>query len=348
MSEKAEVDVLLDTLGTLLREFGRNAFDIEGVEAAITAQRFDRWAHHALTGAAAPDEEKAVSRTLVGRRWLDLRRDFIEHRQKESQHVLKSLETFRHVLFAFLGGLNRVMSEEVQGDARIKEQASKLEAAVKSNAPEEIRQVALATLATLQETFDRRQKIHQEQVSDLGAKLNEMGEQLETVRRESSMDSLTDLFNRRSLDGHLQESVELSRMTKESVCLLLIDIDHFKGINDRYGHPVGDVVLKRLSSVIVRIFRRRRDFVARYGGEEFAIVARDLSATDAHSLSERLLQTLRDLKIEHEGQEISLTASVGLTMFTPTDSAAEWLARADQALYQAKNEGRNRVVSRLA
>jgi diguanylate cyclase (GGDEF)-like protein len=126
--------------------------------------------------------------------------------------------------------------------------------------------------------------------------------------------------------------------------MLMIDADRFKAINDTYGHPGGDSVLKALADCMVRNFPRKSDLVARYGGEEFAIILPDTSAQNAKRLAERMLQGIRELQIPHNGVMISVTVSMGVAELGFTESVQDWLDRADQALYRAKVEGRNRVI----
>jgi len=130
----------------------------------------------------------------------------------------------------------------------------------------------------------------------------------------------------------------------ETACLLMIDADRFKTVNDTYGHPGGDAVLRALADSMVRCFPRKSDLVARYGGEEFAIVLPDTSAQNAKRLAERMLQSIRDLRIPHNGQTITITVSIGVAQLGRIEAIQEWLDRGDQALYRAKVEGRNRVV----
>lgn len=126
--------------------------------------------------------------------------------------------------------------------------------------------------------------------------------------------------------------------------LLMVDIDHFKRINDTYGHPGGDKVLQVFSDALTRTFRRRGDFICRYGGEEFACVARDLRNTDASKLADYLLSSVRNLVIPYQDREIRLTASVGFTALRAGESADAFVTRADAGLYEAKQSGRNRSV----
>jgi diguanylate cyclase (GGDEF)-like protein len=126
--------------------------------------------------------------------------------------------------------------------------------------------------------------------------------------------------------------------------LLLADVDHFKKVNDTYGHPAGDEVLRRVGEALVRNFLRKEDFVARYGGEEFAVVMMDASLEDARGLAERVRKSVRGLLIEHGVHSIDVTISIGLSSLLPGETASAWVDRADRALYDAKTKGRARVV----
>jgi diguanylate cyclase (GGDEF)-like protein len=124
--------------------------------------------------------------------------------------------------------------------------------------------------------------------------------------------------------------------------LILADLDHFKSINDNYGHPAGDEVLRQVSHCLSRTFLRKHDFVSRYGGEEFAAVLIDTTLAQGEMLSRRLVDNVRALTIRVGSHEIPTTISVGLAALTPGEGSANWLARADSALYRAKRAGRNR------
>jgi diguanylate cyclase (GGDEF)-like protein len=128
------------------------------------------------------------------------------------------------------------------------------------------------------------------------------------------------------------------------MALMMIDLDNFKLINDTYGHPAGDLVLQAVANAIVRVFPRRSDFIARYGGEEFAVILVDVKPADVAALGERMLEAVRNLNIDYQDNSIRLTCSAGVAVSTQQDSAETLLSRADQALYQAKQDGRDRAV----
>jgi two-component system cell cycle response regulator len=165
----------------------------------------------------------------------------------------------------------------------------------------------------------------------------------------SITDSLTGLHNRRYMEGHLRTLVSEAVRTGRHLSMLVADIDHFKQVNDTYGHDVGDAVLKEFS---MRIRRNTRgiDLACRLGGEEFVIIMPDTDLTHAYQVGERLRACVAsdEFKIA-DGQNIRVTASVGIgTLETPDDSPETLFKRADCALYIAKRRGRNRVVADAA
>jgi two-component system cell cycle response regulator len=160
------------------------------------------------------------------------------------------------------------------------------------------------------------------------------------------LDPLTGLHNRRHLDARLKSEFAFANRHGTPLSVLLIDIDHFKKINDTYGHAGGDVALKALSERLQKTVRTE-DIVARYGGEEFAVVARGIETAGAMLLAERIRERAAEIRLEHEGQTIAFTISVGVATMTRErifDSIPSVLKAADDALYKAKEGGRNRSV----
>lgn len=163
-------------------------------------------------------------------------------------------------------------------------------------------------------------------------------------------DGLTGLYNRRSYDQHLHRLWRQSRREHRQLSLMLIDIDNFKAYNDLYGHQAGDDALKRVAEVISQAANRPLDFVARFGGEEFALVLYGPDTEYGRELPETLRTAVMELKIPHQRSATGpyLTVSIGVANVMPdTDRSLEGaIQMADEALYQAKEEGRNRTVVR--
>jgi diguanylate cyclase (GGDEF)-like protein len=158
-------------------------------------------------------------------------------------------------------------------------------------------------------------------------------------------DPLTGLFNRRAFLDSARREQESARRHNRALALMIIDLDHFKDVNDRYGHRAGDVVLQRTVETFNRVIRAG-DILARYGGEEFVVLAPHTDLGGAEDLANRMLAALRAETVSFEGGQTRITASIGVTMVGPDEKDLEAaLKRADQALYAAKDAGRDRVVT---
>ncbi|PWF42098.1 GGDEF domain-containing protein [Massilia glaciei] len=161
-------------------------------------------------------------------------------------------------------------------------------------------------------------------------------------------DGLTGLFNRRTLNTHLERVWrQANRDKRDLVAIAMIDIDHFKRYNDRYGHVPGDAALKAVADVVERQARRPLDLAARYGGEEFAAVWYNPAPEELENMGAQITAAVTALSIAHlDNPGGKLSVSVGIALMRPSagQSGPELLHAADTALYQAKNQGRNRVV----
>lgn len=155
-------------------------------------------------------------------------------------------------------------------------------------------------------------------------------------------DKLTGLNNREFFDVSLGQSIKRFNRDKKAFSLLMIDIDHFKAINDEKGHLAGDTVIKRLAEIIMAT-ARESDIACRWGGEEFTVIATDCTQTEAQRLSDALHQEIRDEVFFPDTAEQDITVSIGLTQVTMGDDENALIGRADKALYQAKDNGRNRT-----
>ena len=168
-------------------------------------------------------------------------------------------------------------------------------------------------------------------------------EELGGARKQMTLDALTQLYNRGALDFQLERTASMSFFSGTSACLLIVDVDHFKHVNDTYGHPAGDVVLQQVAKRLVSTFPRKTDFIARYGGEEFCVLLQGADGELSQRLGERLLDALRGEGFSYQDVTIPVTASIGVAQLLPGETALSWLERADRALYRAKDNGRNQL-----
>lgn len=177
----------------------------------------------------------------------------------------------------------------------------------------------------------------------------ELKERVQELIHRSTIDALTGVFNRGYFDEQLEERAAVARASKHPLGLLFLDADHFKTINDSFGHPAGDAALKQIASVLTRIVRAD-DLVARYGGEEFVILVTNHPGTATlEILGERLRAAIEQERIAVDRGVIRVTVSVGGSVIAPpfqADAIPSLLAAADAALYAAKDAGRNRVLIR--
>ena len=171
--------------------------------------------------------------------------------------------------------------------------------------------------------------------------------EMHVARRRAAIDPLTRLPNRAQLDEGLARLIAQARADDAPLALMYVDLDHFMAINDRFGHAAGDRCLALVSAVLRRHVRPG-DLVARYGGEEFVIVLEGTGHARARQAAEALRAAVAEAKVEHEGVVIPVAASIGLGDLRPDDSMEDLLRRADEALYRAKQGGRNRVEADFA
>jgi diguanylate cyclase (GGDEF)-like protein len=166
----------------------------------------------------------------------------------------------------------------------------------------------------------------------------------EEIYRLTTIDGLTQVYNKRYFVETLEREIGRAQRYRRDLSLIMFDIDHFKKINDSYGHLAGDHVLKQLASVIKSRIRRE-DILSRYGGEEFAIVLPEIDAYNAVQFAEKVRRLIEKATFKFEGTRIPVTVSIGVASLTPELQQPEDFVRvADAKLYEAKSQGRNRVV----
>ncbi len=211
--------------------------------------------------------------------------------------------------------------------------------------PSEVIAAATAILSETRSFVTESRQFEAELLSSV-EEMHRLKQELTNAKREASIDGLTGLYNRRAFDRRLNELIATADGLEESFCLLFLDIDHFKQVNDTHGHMVGDKVLSEFGRQIARL-TRRSDFLARYGGEEFAILLRTTPITSAFTVAENIRSTLQLVRLRRSSSGESLgavTVSVGVACFRFDESAEDLIGRCDKALYRAKNLGRNRTV----
>ena len=201
--------------------------------------------------------------------------------------------------------------------------------------------------------LDRVMRTHtHDELSLLGRALDNMREQLKArqsyLHQASITDGLTGLHNRNYFDQVLKAEVNRAKRGQHSLALILLDIDHFKSINDNYGHMAGDACIRYVAERLLESVKRASDTAARYGGEEFAIILPDSSREHSVEIAEQLRLAIQQSEVQYEDSDIRFTISCGVASLIPqsTTSIADFIRTADEALYEAKRTGRNRTIAK--
>jgi len=335
----------IDTLGAFLRSMAEFALQQEQADADSFRKVAEAWAEHVLLAAPAPGVPSTVAPPLAlagGRRdWAGVRRFVHEYCRSSSTHAANVAGDLREVIWVFVRNFTQSFSTEEATDARLQEQLGRLERLVDASDVAQLKREVLDTVGTLTQELGERRERQRAQMATLGETVRALGDELASARRDGETDPLTRLFNRKALDAYVEESVRMFAAFRQDTCLLVIDVDHFKSINDASGHLVGDEVLRQVADALARVFMRKSDFVARYGGDEFAVVLREASLADAARLAERVLSRVRMLGISAGDRQVGVTVSIGAAALGREDDAKRWFERADRGLYAAKAAGRN-------
>ena len=187
----------------------------------------------------------------------------------------------------------------------------------------------------------------QERTLELNIALNELEELNRELEQKNTIDELTGLYNRRFYDQRILAEYRRSKRNLTPLSLVVIDLDFFKRVNDKFGHIAGDQCLSWLAQHIKQSLKRSTDVGCRYGGEEFCLILPDTDQNGAVALAEELRKAVQSFDFVYQGKSISLTVSCGVATYMQQEniSPAHIFCAADKALYQAKGQGRNQVNS---
>jgi diguanylate cyclase len=273
------------------------------------------------------------------------------------QRLNERLESFQSNLQAATAGHADNRSAARQMDTQIREQVDGLQSSMQEAADlEDLKHVLENHLEGLLGTMDQHQKQRDEREQEVAARLHSLAERvahmereaqgyrehLEEQRQKALVDPLTGLPNRAAWSERLDHEVKQWQQHGNTLLLAMLDLDHFKRINDNYGHLAGDKVLKIIANVL-RKRLRGTDFIARFGGEEFVLLMPSTVPAAGLKLLESLRASIEACPFHFKGEPVTITVSVGMSAFRPGEHSDQVLKRADQALYRAKNAGRNRV-----
>jgi diguanylate cyclase (GGDEF)-like protein len=334
-------DGALDTLGSIIRVMGDEAFPLENdFDPRVFPAMCSEFARHVENGAAVPSFDIPESADGT-RQWARVRRFFADRRQAEKAFVNKRLKDYRGIVDDFVASLRDIGQRDESTESTVRSGLEKIQAAVETGALPDIKAALTETVHKVGNTFEEQKQQYEKQLKELNDRMSNLRQDLVAAREEMKRDALTDAFNRGAFDASIKNAVNMHYVLQQPITLMMLDIDHFKQVNDRHGHVTGDAALRAVSDCLARSFIRKSDFVSRYGGDEFAVILSDTSASDAGRLVERFLQYARDIRLPSCPDEQIVTCSVGYTEIADADTVETLLDRADKALYQAKAAGRD-------
>ncbi len=262
---------------------------------------------------------------------------------KSSDHR-DAAEDTSAMLSQMLQMINKFKGDTDSYNEKLGEQTDRLSQSTNKAASDELLQEIVAQLKEIQAAGAD----FTAQLEESKKEAEQLRKTLQQVKNESKRDFLTGLYNRRALDEALIECTKEAEANIQDLCLLMIDIDHFKPFNDKWGHQIGDEVLKTVAKALTQSVRGN-DVVARYGGEEFSVLLRETPIQGAKIVAENIRKKIANsrLKRKDSGDELDpITVSIGISAYHvgEDDTIPGLIKRADDALYEAKAAGRNRVI----
>lgn len=271
--------------------------------------------------------------------FIDRQNKYIDDREKELRDIID-------LLTRAMAGLN---VENLEFYQRINRQGEKI---IKISGLDDIKKIKNALkveVDQMRQIVDLKKDQEQRQIRLLAGQVSSLQNELEAAKAKAMTDGLTGVYNRHALDDFLEDRIERYNMVGRDFSLLMIDLDDFKQINDKYGHQIGDRVLIALTQKC-RNFIRGEDFLARYGGEEFTIILEGAQYRNAVKKAREIcthIAAVRYATSETQTDDyLSMTVSIGVSQYKKGDKACDLIERADKALYEAKQKGKNRAVGR--
>jgi len=270
--------------------------------------------------------------------WEIYQRFFIQ----DNQALEKIRDELRHVISSIQGEVKH-SGEELGGFSSELSRFSEI--LDSSSTPQEMASAVQRMISGTQSALNS-QNLFYSHMTELAEETESLRKELMQIKEESLTDALTGIANRRAFDIELQDSMTEAEDQHSALCLLLIDIDHFKKFNDTYGHLIGDKVLRFVAATLKRCVKGQ-DFAARYGGEEFAVILPNTSQVGAKVIAEQIRKAISAKELHDKAKNENygkITASIGISEYRFNEQAGDLIKRSDEALYKAKDAGRNRVV----
>lgn len=325
--EKATILFILDV-------YNKHLFDIEKHSLRKVRETLDNYAKD-LLDPKSPRADMAL---------FNIRQFFSTYRIDEFTYMQSNLEEFKRIIWEFADQLGDELKAEKKADEDMNQSLEELREAVEANSMEELKRKSKEFIQQYKGLQSQKDERKTKRLTQVRKNLNAVKKQLLKAHETALTDHMTGAQNRRSFDEHIKKSFQMHQIDEAPVTLLMLDIDHFKKVNDTYGHDIGDFVIKECVRMTKEVFARPNDFVARLGGEEFAVVLSDFTEETALKKCDELMNRIRKEVFVHGEHQIRFTISIGVAQATTLDTTESWMRKADESLYASKNNGRNQAT----
>ncbi|MGD8241454.1 MAG: diguanylate cyclase [Desulfobacterales bacterium] len=331
-------DAYAQVIRTLLTHLKDFSMDISDIDGEGFRRALDRFGEQFFEQTSA----KRINRTFNRHKstvtaYIDHQKAYLEERDRELRNIIDLLTR----------AMASINSENDAYHRQILEKGEQIEQITRLDDIRKIKSALEREVQSLRATVQAKQADEQIRIASLSSRVATLKAELQSVKEESMRDGLTGVYNRRAFDEQIKALLDHNDVQRRGFSILLLDIDDFKYINDTYGHPIGDRVILALADVCRQMIRSD-DFLARYGGEEFVILlpgaSRRNATKKARQLCKEIAQTRYTLD-DDDAPPLSITVSIGVTARERRDDTEALIARVDKALYQAKQEGKNRAFA---
>jgi diguanylate cyclase len=326
--EKATLLYIIDT-------YNKHLFEIEKHSIRKVREKLDSMAKALVES----NDPKQVEKTL-----FEIRQFFSSYRIDEYSYIQNTFDDFKRIVWDFADQLSEDLQFESNKEKQMGTHLKDLKEAVEANSIELLRLKSREFINSYVEYQHQKNEMRNKRVMSAKKNLETIKKQLLVANDNLNKDHLTGANNRKAFDEYVNKLVQMNSINKASLCVIALDIDHFKKINDVYGHDVGDFVIKECVRILKSVFFKEEEMVSRVGGEEFIVVLPHHSIEQAISRAEALQAIVRNEAFVIGDHAIKFTVSMGIAQKFESEDVSDWLKRADTALYNSKNSGRNKYT----
>lgn len=342
-AEAFDIAPLLDAFGQVLSAYAQGSFDLPDVSSSEAGEELERWRRHTVLGVPLSANSAHRSLSAAERDYRGAASALTDHRRREKRYVESALSDLRAALWACVERVHTVAQADQQADEATSVQITRVQTAIHGIETSAVKNEVLHAISAITDIARSRRDTQQVAFGMLAERIDQLGSQLAEAKRESETDMLTGLGNRKRFERAAHRAIQMHILNRAPMSLVLIDLDHLKQVNDRFGHSAGDATLQAISGSLSKVFLGESDVICRIGGDEFAVVLSNTDINVAGRLADRVVGQVAATRPPFALDSPALSASVGYAAYAGGEGAEAWMGRADAALYRAKRDGKGRA-----